>query len=249
MSPELQQSIDQTLEALVAGLQSILGPRLVGVYLGGSLVMGDFCDQCSDVDFLVVTDGPLSAEDSLALEQLHQEMRHRYPQAARLQGDYAPWQLLIPEGTSAPVPGCEMGRFLPRVGEIMLSADNIYNIREQGRAVFGPEPRAVLPEVSRAQVRAAVREMMVDAPVVCETPTETADALLNLLRSAYAVETGLPSSKTSGAHWAVAHLSPDWHPAVAAALTIRCRQGSHEHEQLVRTALPALNEILLKQYC
>lgn len=240
--------IDETLHALARGLQAILGDRLVALYLGGSLVHGDFCEATSDLDFLVVTHGGLSPEDGLAVAQLHNEIRVIFPLAARLEGDYVPLDLLIPEGTAAPVPGCESGRFLPRVGEVMLSADNIYNLREQGITFFGPHPSEVLPAVSADQVRSAVRSMLADGPGACVSPEETAQELLNLLRSASAIESGLPTSKSTGAAWAMAKLDDCWWPAVEAALALRQRQGSPADAQLVMEALPNLNQLLRDRY-
>ncbi|HEY3365668.1 MAG TPA: nucleotidyltransferase domain-containing protein [Symbiobacteriaceae bacterium] len=183
MLHQLPDTIRSTMQALVSGLLVILGDRLVGVYLGGSLTMGDFCEATSDVDFLVVMDGKLSQEDGLAVTQLHHELRRRFPDAARLEGDYAPREMLTAEGTTAPVPGCERGVFVPRVGEILLSADNIYNMREQGIACFGPEPQAVFPVVSGEHVRKSVRQFLAEVRGAAETAQEAACEFLNLLRS------------------------------------------------------------------
>lgn len=248
MPADVATSIHETLQALARGLHSILDDRLVALYLGGSLVLDDFCEVSSDLDFLVVTHGGLSLEDAVALEQLHNEILAAFPLAARLEGDYAPLDLLIPEGTAAPVPGCESGRFLPRVGEVMLSADNIYNLREQGVTIFGPHPKEVLPAVSTEQVRAAVRGMLADGPGVCASPEEAAQELLNLVRSASAIESGLPTSKSSGAAWAMTELDDCWRPAVRAALALRKRQGSQADAQLVVEALPSLNQLLRDRY-
>lgn len=244
MSPQLPEPVRSTMHALTSELVSVLGDRLVGVYLGGSAATGDFCESSSDLDFLVVTDGPLSMEDLLALKLVHQDLLAKYPYAARLEGDYAPRESLTPEGTAAPVPGCEVGVFVPRVGEIVLSADNIHDMREHGIAFYGPSPREVLPEVTPDQVRAAVRTQLVQGSDVSETPQELAAEVLNLLRRARVLETGVTVSKSEAAAWALTHLSPAWRPTIQAALRIRCGKGTPADEILLRESLPKLEQEL-----
>ncbi len=53
-------SVHQQVMALVTGLQAALGHNLLGVYLHGSLAMGCFNPQRSDLDVLAVTRGALA---------------------------------------------------------------------------------------------------------------------------------------------------------------------------------------------
>jgi hypothetical protein len=209
------------MQELVRGLLPILGARLIGVYVGGSVAMGDFAEATSDLDFLVVTDGFLSMEDEIAIRQLHAELLGRHGFAARLEGDYAPLETLIPEGTTVPVPGCERGVFLARVGEVMLSAENIYNVREHGIPLWGPPPHQILPAVSAEQVRNAIRRMLREGPGAPETAEEAAAELLNLTRSLLSLQEGRPVTKSQGASWALQHLPPTFRPLIELALAVR----------------------------
>jgi hypothetical protein len=49
-------AVDAVLEELLAGVRDTLGPHLVGVYLDGSLAAGDFAENSSDIDVLLVTE-------------------------------------------------------------------------------------------------------------------------------------------------------------------------------------------------
>ncbi len=244
MGETLPQHVHRTMQALTEGLVAILGERLVGVYLGGSLSLGDFCEASSDVDFLVVTRAPLSTEEVQALEWLHRALLQSYPYASRLEGDYAPQSFLIPEGTIAPVPGCKRGVFLPNVGQIMLSADNIRNMREQGLAFYGPPPAEVLPPVTAGHVRTAVREMLMEESGQSDTPEQAAQAVLNLLRSALALETGMPASKSAGAEWGLARLAPTWHPLIRAAVAVRRGRGTEADKAILREQLGDLARLI-----
>src|SRR5215216_3947790 len=68
--PTPYPDVNAVLSALLAGVQAVLDHHLVGMYLDGSLVNGDF-DQSSDIDFVVVTDEEISDEIFLALRALH----------------------------------------------------------------------------------------------------------------------------------------------------------------------------------
>jgi hypothetical protein len=241
-------SIRSMMNALSRGLSKILGPRLIGVYLGGSLVLGDFQEATSDLDFLVITDGHLSVEDALAVSLMHRDLVKRHPHARRLQGDYAPQELLVPEGTLQPVPGCEHGRFLPRVPEIMISADNIFNMREHGLTIYGPAASEVLPVVTCDHVRSAIREMLRDGLGAIVSPEEAASETLNLVRSFLTLETGTPSTKSQGAEWGLCHLDERWHPVIRAAVAIRAGQGDTNDLACIQTDLPQMQQMLQHLY-
>lgn len=248
MSQPLPATIHSLMLDLGAGLRSVLGHRLVGLYLGGSLSLGDYCEASSDLDFLAVTDGILSPEDMLAVGMLHSELRERHKMAQRLEGDYAPRGFIVPDGTTEPVPGCEHGVFLPKVGEIMLTADHIYNMRENGLVFEGPEPWKVLPAVSAEQVRAAVRAMLKEGPGTCDTPEDAAREVLSLFRSLYALELGRPTSKSEGVNWARTHLETEWHPLVDSAVAVRWRQRAPGMVENFCQKARELSRTLLSRY-
>jgi hypothetical protein len=233
MDPQLPAPIRTLMDELLHGLLIILGDRLAGLYIGGSLSKGDFVEATSDIDFLALTRGALSPEDLLAVDLLHRDLLGRHAYASRLEGDYAPLEWIVPEGTTAPVPGCERGRFLPRVGEIMLSAENIQNLREEGIRLYGPDPKEVLPPVPPDLVRQAVRAVLIEGGRPCETAAEAAGALLDVARCGLTLKTGRSSTKTAGAAWAMAELAPAFHPVIKAALAVRQAIATPEEEVLL----------------
>ncbi len=236
------------VKALASELASFLGKRLVGVYLGGSTSMDDFVSATSDFDVLIVTEGVLTADDLSVIEGLHRRLAVDYPDAQRLEGDYAPRHLLVPEGTSAPVPGFGRGQLVPDVQEIMLSADNIANMRESGVAVYGPPADTVLPPVTPEDVRAAVLDMLREGPGHCATEQDAAAEVLNLVRSLCALETGRPTTKSQGAAWALIHLDEQWHEPVRRAEAIRRGEPVAEGDTRLRAALPAMDHALRLLY-
>src|SRR5687768_9269515 len=85
----LPQEALTILDMLVAGTQEALRKNLVGVYLRGSIVMGDFDPTTSDIDFFTVTKDPVSDVEFAALNALHERLwtlANRY--GDQLEGPY-----------------------------------------------------------------------------------------------------------------------------------------------------------------
>jgi len=72
--PTPYPDVNAVLRELLVGVQAVLGQHMVGMYLEGSLVNGDF-DESSDIDFVVAADIYLGAESAkdffAALYDLH----------------------------------------------------------------------------------------------------------------------------------------------------------------------------------
>src|SRR4051812_45976805 len=63
MQPTSHPNINTLLTELVSEMEKVLGEKLVGLYLYGSLVTGDFDDDISDIDLLAVTSAHIDAND------------------------------------------------------------------------------------------------------------------------------------------------------------------------------------------
>jgi hypothetical protein len=231
------------VDVLADRLRDLLGARLIAVILGGSWSLGDFVEGDSDLDLLVLVSDELSADDLTRLSSLHETLLIEQPEAVLLEGDYVPRGWLLPTGTTRPVPFFRKGSLQPN-NELMLSADNVANLRRDGIAVFGPRPTEVLPEVTADEVRAAVHEMLRDEPVA---PNEEAAAheILDLVRSLCAIETGMPTTKSDGVRWALEHISPRWREVVLRADQIRRGAPTNEEESILRRALADMRAELL----
>src|SRR5438477_10643633 len=69
--PTPYAGVDETLHTLLAPAQTFLGSHFVGMYLLGSLALGDFDPHTSDIDLVIVTDAPLPDELFVALQEMH----------------------------------------------------------------------------------------------------------------------------------------------------------------------------------
>ena len=87
-------------------------PGLVeGLYLAGSVALGEFRPHVSDVDFLAVTAKPVVGPDLAALDRAHARLR-RYQRRPTFDGFYVTWADLRDDPARAPHgPTAHEGRF------------------------------------------------------------------------------------------------------------------------------------------
>ena len=70
---------------VAAEVGDVLGERLAGLYLHGSLATGSFLRHESDIDVMILVDGPLSAATRNALEQTLRELNRSRPSKGELE--------------------------------------------------------------------------------------------------------------------------------------------------------------------
>src|SRR3989442_5190505 len=108
--------INSVLEELLLGVRAVLGRRFVGMYLDGSLAIGDFEPDKSDLDFVVVTDGELSPETFENLKTMHERIATGASKWAKeLEGSYIPERALRHDRRPAAHPYIDRGSTLAMV--------------------------------------------------------------------------------------------------------------------------------------
>src|SRR5271166_3046323 len=87
--------INTLLADWVQGVKHILGNKVIGLYLSGSLAYGDFVPDRSDIDLEAVVRSPLTESELKLIEHLHREIDKRYPEwAKRTECSYVPLDLM-----------------------------------------------------------------------------------------------------------------------------------------------------------
>ncbi len=186
---DIPPEVAYLLGVLTPGIREALGANLVGVYLRGSLAMGDFDPATSDVDFFTITERRVSADEFAALAGLHETLgRLPNPYGDQLEGAYversAAWRY-------------EPGRRFPTIGrtESLEWSEHGANwvlerwaVREYGITLLGPAPQALIAPVSRDDVRAAIRDRLRDWEDFANRPDDP-DWRLHRGHKAYVIET------------------------------------------------------------
>lgn len=257
--PTPYSDVNAVVHELLTSLQAILGAQLQGMYLVGSLALGDFHPQASDLDILMVTGGTLSVETFASLRDLHQRFDHSASVwAARLDVVYIPQEILresFPTGVRYPVlewPGLLALEPLESGWPIQR-----YTLREYAIVVYGPDPRSLLDPVNPDDLRqasAAIVQRWRDQAqrdpewvVWLGEPANHMFVVLTLCRLLYTLETGSVASKPAAARWSERKLPSRWSGLVGRATT---RQQATDDEPVdeVNTTL-ALLEYTYEHYC
>ena len=218
--PTPHAKVNDLLRILLRDFQAALGDDLVAFYLHGSLALGDFDIESSDIDYLVVTKGQLStvADDELA------RVRRRFkgsgiPLARRMDG------LLT---TESAVRRYQPGRAALQNGPMVYSTEldawgsqsvlDRYVVRNHGIALYGPSPASLIDPISpdelRQAVRATVNEVWAsylgDNSIWLLAPAFPHTAVVTLCRVLYTLEHGEIVSKPAAVRWAQETLEPEW---------------------------------------
>jgi len=222
-SPE----INSVLEELLSRVRAILGRCFVGMYLDGSLAIGDFEPDKSDLDFVVVTDGELSAETFRDLKTMHEDIAAGASKWAKeLEGSYIPQSVLRHDRRPAAHPYIDRGSTLAIVHQASgYWIIHRHVLREHGVVLAGPPPRTLIDPVQPSELREAVlgilREwwvpMLVDAPLL-QNSFYRCYAVLTMARMLYTIRHGAIVSKLVAARWAEEALDRRWSPLIRDAL-------------------------------
>jgi hypothetical protein len=223
------EDVNVILRELLAGIQPILGQQLVGMYLYGSLSLGDFDPASSDVDFLVVTTGDLPQEALECLRQMHADIAGSgLPYATRLEGSYIPSPALRRydlNDASHPTLGTDWPFQVAPHGRNWIIERHI--MRERGFVVWGPSPQTLIDPVSSADLRAAVCAQMLGSwrdrledEAWLRPRAYQAFAILTFCRALYTLQHGDVVSKPRAAAWA-RETYPEWAPMIEQALAWR----------------------------
>jgi hypothetical protein len=203
-------------------LQVMLGSQFIGMYLYGSLALGDFDPAGSDIDILVVTDGELSPDKLDALSELHRRFdASGSPWAARVEAAYVPAAVLQGRDTGAArYPQVEKGEAV-----VLLPLEDgwpfqCHSLREHGVTVIGPDPHALVAPVSYRAMREAAAVIVSDWLALSQRDPEwlawlqdrtgQAFVVLTLCRLLYTLDAGNVASKPRAARAAALWPAAPW---------------------------------------
>jgi predicted nucleotidyltransferase len=225
------------VERYVADVHAMLGDQLVGVYLHGSLAMGCFNPDQSDLDLLVVTYAPMSA---LTKRDVADHLLRVSRQPAPIEVSFLALTMLTP-WRHPPLFNfyySEMLRFayardLAGEGWRTWSARDqrdpdlsahITVVRRRGLALCGPPPTEVFPPVPEEDYITAIIGDV--AKALDRIYADPIYAILNACRTLAFLQTRRVYSKEEGGRWALEQLPATLRPLVQTAL-IHYRDAGH----------------------
>jgi hypothetical protein len=242
-------SVGRLLTRLVDGQKHALGNDLMGSYLFGSVVAGDFDPGISDVDTVAVLQSDLTAAQVGALERLHREIVEEMPRwEDRVEVVYLSSRALKTFRTEASA----AARISPGEPFHAVEVDHRwlidwYQLRAVGIALFGPPVTSLVPAISHDEYVEAVRSHMLTWPDRVDqlaTRGAQAYAILTMCRGLRTWRTGEQVSKREGARW-VCEALPEHAQLIRDAVAWRDR--SRTGSQIDGTATREATRLFVKE--
>lgn len=218
---------NKLLEKVAEGYRLILGDRLVGIYVHGSLAFGCYNEKTSDIDFIAVVDKPLSAEVKTALVKTLLELEQYAPekgfemsvvllQHCKSFAYPTPFELHYSVAYREDAQNDTAG-FAERMhGKDSDLAAHFTVLREVGYAVCGADIAEVFGEVPEKHYSDSIRRDIEDAAELIEY--NPVYYTLNLCRVLAYKRGGGVLSKAQGAEWAANNIPPVFAAMAAEAL-------------------------------
>jgi len=215
------------LSRITEAARDILGEALTGVYLHGSLAMGCFNPEKSDIDLILVINGEMTdrqkrwfmevveelnaqaPKKGLELSVVREEVCRNFVYPTPFELHFSPahlkWWQDEPEDYIRRMKGTDPDlaahfTILRKYGVVLTGASL--------EDVFGEVPREAYLDSIRRDVENAPEDVLADPVYV----------LLNLCRVAAYVEENLVLSKRQGGEWGLEHLPEKYHPLIRDAL-------------------------------
>lgn len=220
----------------------MLGANLVAAYVHGSLALGAYDPDASDVDFLVATETDLDAAAVARLAALHEQL------GDRLDGSYLARAVLRrfdPAQRMHPHIESRGGRLAldDHGGETVIYR---YVLRKCGVTLVGPPPQELIDPINGAELQAGVRMLLREwwqpdgggAWAWFHDAAYRRYAVLTMCRVRYTLAEADVVSKAAAVEWSLAHVDARWRDVIARAAA-RGECGYEETVAFVRDTLAA----------
>lgn len=235
LDPRAQDVVHTYLEAVDAE-----APGLVeGLYLHGSVALGDFHLPASDIDFVAVVAAHLDASSTAALVRAHQRLRRRWPRPF-FAGPYVTWgDLAQAPDLVQPEPYAHRGRFFG-CGRFEINPITWHTLVDVGVVCRGPSLTEVSIWTDPVHLKSWTRQNLMDywrpwhdryqrllsvARLAGLTYWPVVWGVLGVSRLHYTLATGCITSKTGAGLYAREVFAPRWQRVINEALLIR--HGGH----------------------
>lgn len=221
------QTIEALLRSFVGKSAEILGDAISGIYLHGSAVMGCFHPKKSDIDLIVVVKGDIPAatkrrfldmvvehnqyapskgiELSIVKEEYCKPFVYPTPFELHFSIAHLAWYQRAPKDYIEKMNGTDP--------DLAAHFTIIYH---RGKCLYGKPIREVFGAVDKAAYFGSICSDIANANAdIVQDPVYV---VLNLCRVLAYKQDGQILSKEEGGQWGLAHLPPEYHPLLAAAL-------------------------------
>lgn len=218
--------VNDLLNELLSKTQKILGDKLVGFYLYGSLVWGDFDYGISDIDLLAALKTDIDDKELIDLKKMHVDFANKYKEwDNRIETQYfSTAGLKTFKSKANKMANISPGEPLHIIEAGKQWLTNWYFVQDYGVSLFGPDPKTIIDHISKEEFIQAVKDHALEWREYIKNAEHSrkyqAYAILTLCRALYTLNTGEQASKHKAATWAQKTL-PQWAMLIQNALAWR----------------------------
>ncbi|MCR4329182.1 MAG: DUF4111 domain-containing protein [Candidatus Roizmanbacteria bacterium] len=224
--------LDKVFYELAYAYKMALGENFVGLYIQGSLAVGDF-DMTSDVDFTVIINHDLTEEEVRKVQEVHTKFINRDIRWVKhLEYSFFPLPKFkihssrFENGKENNTEERKLWYFDNGHKEIERNDhDNTlvvrWEVREKGITVLGPDPKTLIDPVTPDDLRKEIKEFHeVWTPGFLANPDEWENRfyqvffVLHFCRALQDLEEGKITSKKEAMEWGKKNLDSKWHDLI-----------------------------------
>lgn len=224
--------LDKVFYELAEAYKKALGDNFVGLYIQGSLAVGDF-DMTSDVDFEVVINRELTFEELDRIQKVHTIFRNRDSRwVQHLEYSFFPLPKFIQHSSryeNGKINNSEERKlwYFDNGARTMKKSDHDntlvvrWEVREKGITVLGPDPKTLIGPITPNDLRREIKNFHVGwIPGLIANPDPWKNRfhqvffVLHFSRALQDLEEGRITTKKEGMEWAKKNLDPTWHDLI-----------------------------------
>ncbi len=220
--------LDKVFYELAETYKNVLGDNFVGLYIQGSLAVGDF-DMTSDVDFEVIVNRELTGEEVKKVQEVHTSFRNKDSRwVQHLEYSFFPLPKFRQHSSrfeNGKINDSEERKlwYFDNGSRIIEKSDHDntlvvrWEVREKGITVLGPDPKTLIGPITPNDLRREIKEFhVIWIPDFIANPNPWKNRfhqvffVLHFSRALQDLEEGRITSKKEGMEWAKKNLDPKW---------------------------------------
>jgi predicted nucleotidyltransferase len=214
--------VNDLIEVLLFRIRSILGKKLIGMYLEGSLVLGDFDLKTSDIDLLAAISADIEDDEFEALRRMHAAIAaERRDWDDRIEVCYISVDALRSvKSRTSQIVNISPGEPFHRTEANKEWLVRWYLIREHGQTLIGPSPETLIEPISQEEFIQSVKDHARSWGKWVEGMKNRyaqSYAILTMCRALYSCKNGTQVSKLEAAQWALREY-PEWSVLIQEAM-------------------------------
>ncbi|MDM5190589.1 DUF4111 domain-containing protein [Bacillus sp. DX4.1] len=226
----IPEEVKSLLDQYVNGLQGILAnEKLIGVYVYGSIALGAFHLETSDVDFVTVIAEPVSEAEKIRISELHKKLS-KSTLGKRMDGMYIPLADLGKYNEEMPqYVYCADGKI--NVGHWDVNAVTWWMVKNRGITIMGKEANELPFTVIWNDVVETMKynveqywSQKASRPYLFLIEEWVESAVVTMGRILYTLEHETIVSKDKGLQYIMQSSSEEWEPLLQEVHRIRHNQ-------------------------